>query len=414
MSKLFYNIGKIWGVEFDPKPFKSGVEMTEVSALENAWLLVEGGLIAGFGNGVFPHADEKQDMNGKEILPGFVDSHTHAVFAAERNEEWVMRIQGKSYEEIAASGGGILNSAHMLRAMEEDELFFKACKNVASLIAHGTTTLEIKSGYGLSLESELKMLRVIQRLKQKYPIVIKSTFLGAHALPVEFAGNQPAYVDYVIDTMIPAVAKDNLADHIDVFCDRGFFTPEETMRILEAGKTNHLPGKIHANELGYTGGVQAAVQSMAWSADHLEHCGAEEIEALKNSEVMPVGLPGTSYFLGIPYTPARDIIDAGLPFCLATDFNPGSSPLANMQMVWSLGCSRMKLLPQEAFNAITLNAARALRLEKSCGSLAVGKRADFIVTSASNAMNAIPYYFGQNHITEVYVAGNLLKLTELQ
>lgn len=414
MSKLFYNIGKIWGVEFDPKSFKSGKEMAEVSALENAWLLVEGGLIAGFGAGVMPNADETQDMLGTEILPGFVDSHTHAVFAAERNEEWVMRIQGKSYEEIAASGGGILNSANKLRTMDEDVLFYKACNNVESLIAHGTTTLEIKSGYGLSLESELKMLRVIQRLKQKFPIVIKSTFLGAHAIPLEFAGNQSAYVDYVIDTMIPAVANENLADHIDVFCDRGFFTPDETIRILEAGKSYNLPGKIHANELGFTGGVQAAVQSKAWSADHLEHCGTEEIDALKKSEVMPVGLPGTSYFLDIPYTPARDIIDAGLPFCLASDFNPGSSPLANMQMVWSLGCSRMKLLPQEAFNAITLNAARALRLEKSCGSFAVGKRADFVVTRAQNAMNAIPYYFGQNHISEVYAAGQLLKLTELQ
>lgn len=382
--------------------------MSEVASLSNAWILVTDGIIEETGTGALPEADEFVDIQGREILPGFVDSHTHAVFATERSDEFVMRIKGAGYEEIAAAGGGILNSAKKLRAMPEDDLYEKACGNVKMLIRHGTTTLEIKSGYGLDMDSELKILRVINRLKKEFPIVIKSTFLGAHAVPPEFKGNQSGYVDYVIGTMLPAVAAQGLADHIDVFCDRGFFTPEETVKILKAGEVLGLPGKIHANELGYTGGVQAGVACKAWSVDHLEHCGKEEIETLHNSDTMPVGLPGTSYFLGIPYAPGRAIIDAGLPFCLASDFNPGSSPLANMQMVWSLGCTQMKLTPEEAFHAITLNAARALRLEQSCGSIAVGKRADFVVSNLKNSIQTIPYYFGQNHITAVYTAGEIV------
>jgi imidazolonepropionase len=405
MSKLFYNIGTIWGVEQEPAPFKSGIEMGQVARLSNAWILVDQGRIQDFGQGAAPEALEKIDMLGCEVLPGFVDSHTHAVFATERSEEFVMRIKGAGYEEIAAAGGGILNSARKLRAMSEADLYAKAASNVKKLLAHGSTTLEIKSGYGLDLDSELKMLRVIARLKQEFPIQIKATFLGAHAVPPEFSGNREAYVDFIINTMLPAVVAENLADHIDVFCDRGFFTPDETERILEAGRAYDLPGKIHANELGYTGGVQVAVANGAWSADHLEHCGSEEIEAFKQGTTMPVGLPGTSYFLGIPYAPARAIMDAGLPFCLASDFNPGSSPLANMQMVWSLACTQMKMTPEEAFNAITLNAARALRLEQHCGSIARGKRADFVSTKTNNALYNIPYYFGQNHIEAVFVAG---------
>lgn len=406
MSKLFYNIGKIWGVENEAQLQKAGAEMAVVEHLENAWILTEHGLVLGFGNTEPPEAEQMVDLNGREVLPGFVDSHTHAVFAAERSEEWVMRILGKSYEEIAQAGGGILNSAKKLRAMSEDDLFERSLKNVKTLISHGTTTLEIKSGYGLDMESELKMLRVISKLKEAFPIIIKSTFLGAHAVPPEYKDNREGYVDYLIEEMLPAVAAENLADFIDVFCDKGFFTEQDTLRILEAGWKYNLPGKIHANELGYTGGVQAAVASGAYSADHLEHCGEAEIEVLKAGQTMPVGLPGTSYFLGIPYTPARQIIDAGLPFCLASDFNPGSSPVANMQMVWSLGCTQMKLLPEEAFNAITLNAARSMRLEKQCGSISPGKRADFLVTSQKNALYNIPYFFGQNHIEGIYIAGN--------
>lgn len=405
MSKLFYNIATLWGVEQEVKACKSGVEMGQVDRLSNAWIWVDQGRILDFGQGPMPEADEKIDLKGCEVFPGFVDSHTHAVFATERSEEFVMRIKGAGYEEIAAAGGGILNSARKLRAMPEADLYAKAAANVKALISHGSTCIEIKSGYGLDLDSELKMLRVIARLKQDFPVAIKATFLGAHAVPPEYKGDRTAYVEHIITTMLPAVVAENLADHIDVFCDRGFFTPEETAQLLEAGRAQGLPGKIHANELGYTGGVQVAVAHGAWSADHLEHCGPEEIAAFKTGDTMPVGLPGTSYFLGIPYAPGRAIIDAGLPFCLASDFNPGSSPLANMQMVWSLACTQMKLTPEEAFNAITLNAARALRMEHECGSIARGKRADFVCTETANALYNIPYYFGQNHVSAVFVAG---------
>lgn len=405
MRKLFYNIGRIWGVEDRPKAFAAGRDMAIVQSLEQAWLLTENGLIDSFGTGKPPDAQENTDMGGKEIMPGFVDSHTHAVFAAERSEEFVMRIQGAGYEEIAAAGGGILNSANKLRAMSEDALFAKALENVKRLIAHGSTTIEIKSGYGLDLESELKMLRVIARLKTVLPVTIRATFLGAHAVPPEFKGLRETYVEHIIRDMLPHVAAEQLADHVDVFCDRGFFTPEDTDKILNAARQYGLPAKIHANELGFTGGVQVAVKNEAWSADHLEYCGPDEIEALRDSDTMPVGLPGTSYFLGIPYAPGRQIIDAGLPFCLASDFNPGSSPLANMQMVWSLACTQMKLTPEEAFHAITLNAARSLRLENQCGSIAKGKRADFIVLNIRDAIRNIPYYFGQNHVESVYVSG---------
>jgi imidazolonepropionase len=405
MRKLLYNIGKLWGIQTESISFVSGKNMAQVDSLENAWILIESGRIADFGSGEFPEVDVREDLHGKEVLPGFVDSHTHAVFATERSDEFVMRILGAGYEEIAAAGGGILNSARKLRAMEEELLYQKALHHVKTLIAHGSTTIEIKSGYGLDMDSELKMLRIIRRLKETLPITIRATFLGAHAVPAEFKGDREGYVNHVIKDMLPAVAAEGLADHVDVFCDRGFFTPEDTQRILEAAWGFGLPGKIHANELGYTGGVQVAVRQKAWSADHLEHCGAEEIAVLLEGETMPVGLPGTSYFLGIPYAPGRQIIDAGLPFCLASDFNPGSSPLANLQMVWSLACTQMKLIPEEAFYAITINAARALRLEADCGSIAKGKRADLVVASVNNALYHIPYYFGQNHIQAVYIAG---------
>lgn len=382
--------------------------MEEVHSLENAWMLVNAGLIEAVGNGELPACDVKIDLQGMEVLPGFVDSHTHAVFATEREAEFVLRIKGASYEEIAAAGGGILNSAQKLRAMDEETLYQKALGNVRKLMAHGTTTLEIKSGYGLDLDSELKMLRVIARLKTELPITIKSTFLGAHAVPPEYKNNREGYVEHIISTMLPRVAAENLANHVDVFCDRGFFTPEETESILKTALELGLPAKIHANELGLTGGVQVATEMGAWSADHLEHCESEEIYALQQADTMPVGLPGTSYFLGIPYTPVRRMIEAGLPVCLASDFNPGSSPLANMQMVWSLGCTQMRLLPEEAFNAITINGARALRLENECGTLSAGKRADFFTTRIKNAVQTIPYYFGQNHVQGVYVGGELI------
>jgi len=408
MRKLFTHITTIHGIEDTPQAMFRGKEMSRVARIDNAWLLVENGQFAAWGSmqeDELPEADETISLTGLEVLPGLVDSHTHCIFAEPRSAEWEMRLKGASYEEIAAAGGGILNSAAKLRDMDEEWLYEQSLGRVQQMIAHGTTTLEIKSGYGLSLESELKMLRIARRIGKKVKATIKTTFLGAHAVPPEFKGRQEDYVDHIINEMLPAVCGEGLADHIDVFCDRGFFTPEQTLRLLEAGAKLGLPAKIHANELGITGGVQAAAKAGAWSADHLEHIGDEEIECLRNSAVIPVGLPGTSYFLDIPYAPARKIIDAGLPFALASDFNPGSSPVCNLQMVWSLGCSRMKMLPTEAFNAITLNASRSLRLENYTGSIAIGKQADFWTTQTKNAIQSVPYFFGVNHAKDVYLKG---------
>lgn len=409
MRKLFTHINAIHGIETIPKTQLKGSEMAGVNSITDAWLLVENGNFAAWGSmdeTVYPQTDETISLKGMEVLPGLVDSHTHCIFAEPRSSEWEMRLKGASYEEIAAAGGGILNSSAKLREMDEELLFEQSLWRVKRMIAHGTTTLEIKSGYGLSVESEIKMLRIARRIANHVNATIKTTFLGAHAVPPEFKGRQEDYVAHIIDVMLPAVCEEGLADHMDVFCDRGFFTPEQTQRLLEVAANMGLPSKIHANELGITGGVQVAVKAESWSADHLEHLGEQEISCLKNSEVMPVGLPGTSYFLDIPYAPARKIMDAGLPFALASDFNPGSSPVCNLQMVWSLGCSRMKMLPAEAFNAITLNAARSLRLEKSTGSIAVGKRADFWTTDTKNAIQSVPYFFGINHAKKVYIGGN--------
>ena len=409
MRKLFTHIAAIHGIENTTKPMLSGKEMSQTERIDNAWLLTENGRFEAWGSMLeseLPTADEYISLKGMEVLPGLVDSHTHCIFAEPRSGEWEMRLNGATYEEIAAAGGGILNSAAKLRSMDEEWLYEQSLWRVRRMIEHGSTTIEIKSGYGLSIESELKMLRIARRIGKNVKATIKTTFLGAHAVPPEFKGRQDDYVAHIISDMLPAVCAEGLADHMDVFCDRGFFTPEQTLLLLDAAARLGIPSKIHANELGITGGVQVAAKVGSWSADHLEHIGDEEIECLRNSEVMPVGLPGTSYFLDIPYAPARKIIDAGLPFALASDFNPGSSPVCNLQMVWSLGCSRMKMLPAEAFNAITLNAARSLRLENSIGSIAVGKQADFWTTETHNAIQSVPYFFGVNHAKTVYLSAN--------
>ena len=385
----------MWGVAATNGAYSCGSEMAQVEGFSNAWMWVEDGRIVALGGDEGSYGDgvicsrftgldasgrneilvslskemgaELTDLGGVEVLPGLVDSHTHIVFAAPRHEEFEMRIKGESYEAIAAAGGGILNSARKLQAMDEDLLYEQAAQRLRVMILHGTTAVEIKSGYGLTVDAELKMLRVIQRLKSSFDILIKATFLGAHGIPMEYKSNPDSYVDLVVDEMLPKVVAEGLADHIDVFCDRGFFTVEQTDRILKAALAVGLPSKIHANELGLTGGVQVAVANGSWSADHLEHCSEVEVGVLRESmdEVyggtVPVGLPGTSYFLGIPYAPGRALIDAGLPFAMATDFNPGSSPIASLQIVWALGCTQMKLLPAEAFSAISRNAARALR-----------------------------------------------------
>ena len=430
----------MWGVAATNGAYSCGSEMAQVEGFSNAWMWVEDGRIVALGGDEGSYGDgvicsrftgldasgrneilvssskemgaELTDLGGVEVLPGLVDSHTHIVFAAPRHEEFEMRIKGESYEAIAAAGGGILNSARKLQAMDEDLLYEQAAARLRVMILHGTTAVEIKSGYGLTVDAELKMLRVIQRLKSTFDILIKATFLGAHGIPMEYKSNPDSYVDLVVDEMLPKVMAEGLADHIDVFCDRGFFTVEQTDRILKAALAVGLPSKIHANELGLTGGVQVAVANGSWSADHLEHCSEVEVGVLRESmdEVyggtVPVGLPGTSYFLGIPYAPGRALIDAGLPFAMATDFNPGSSPIASLQIVWALGCTQMKLLPAEAFCAISRNAARALRSENEVGTLAAGQRANFFTTKTPNAIQAIPYFMGQNHCHQVFVNGS--------
>lgn len=419
MKKLFYNISKLYGAN-ERGTFKKGHEMQQLNALENAWMLVENGTIIQMGQcpsekelqDLINNSSELIDLEGHEVLPGLVDSHTHIVFAAPRHEEFAMRIQGATYEEIAENGGGILNSAKKLQAMSEDELYEQAAKRVALMLNHGTTTIEIKSGYGLTVDAEIKILRVVKRLKSNFKCTIKSTFLGAHAFPAEFKNNQQGYIDLVLNEMLPIVIAEKLADHIDVFCDKGFFSVEQTALILEEAAKNGIPAKIHANELGLTGGVQTAVEHQAWSADHLEHCEENEISALQNGfsqnygGTMPVALPGTSYFLGIPYAPIRNFIENGLPVALATDFNPGSSPICSLQTIWALACTQMKMMPVEAFHAVTCNAARALRLENEVGSLAIGMRADFFTTQTTDALKGIPYFLGQNHVNRVFVCGD--------
>ena len=443
MRKLFHGISRMWGVAATNGAYSCGSEMAQVEGFSNAWMWVEDGRIVALGGDEGSYGDgvicsrftgldasgrneilvslsnemgaELTDLGGVEVLPGLVDSHTHIVFAAPRHEEFEMRIKGESYEAIAAAGGGILNSARKLQAMDEDLLYEQAAQRLRVMILHGTTAVEIKSGYGLTVDSELKMLRVIKRLKSSFDILIKATFLGAHGIPMEYKSNPDSYVDLVVDEMLPKVVAEGLADHIDVFCDRGFFTVEQTDRILKAATALGLPSKIHANELGLTGGVQVAVANGSWSADHLEHCSEVEVGLLRGSmdEVyggtVPVGLPGTSYFLGIPYAPGRALIDAGLPFAMATDFNPGSSPIASLQIVWALGCTQMKLLPAEAFCAISRNAARALRSENEVGTLACGPGANFFTTKTPNAIQAIPYFMGQNHCHQVFVNGSLFQ-----
>jgi len=413
MEVLFSEIGKLIGTDNE---IKFGVKMKELGVLSNAYLLVQDGVIAEIGEGLPAEIPENHiKLNGAEVLPGFVDSHTHLIFAKPRYNEFVLKIKGATYEEIAAAGGGILNSAKILQGTPEDQLFDDAKLRVESMIQAGTTAIEIKSGYGLTPDAELKMLRVVKRLKEYFPIIIRSTFLGAHAIPVEYKNNTDEYVDIVINQMLPEVAKESLADHIDVFCDTGFFTPEQTDKILKAAIKFQIPAKIHGNELGLTGGVQVAVENEAWSVDHLEHLGSDEIACLKDSfnkqygGTMPVALPGTSYFLRIPYSDARTIIDNDLPLVLATDYNPGSSPVHSLQTISALACTYMRILPEEVFHAITINAARALRMESLIGSFTVGKRADFLVMKNKDSLYSMPYYLGQNQVSRVFVEGLEIK-----
>lgn len=407
--KLIRNIKALYGIDESGKLLKRGNEMSEFACIENAWLLIDDGKIADYGKEPFLlndiRIDEMIDASGRMLFPAFIDSHTHIVFAASREEEFQMRIRGKSYEEIAAAGGGILNSAKRLHAMSEDALYAQAWNRLQEVMAFGTGAIEIKSGYGLTVEDELKMLRVIRRLKEKAPIPVKRTFLGAHAFPMEYKNNHEGYLRLIEEEMLPRIADESLADYCDVFCDQGFFSVEETDRILTAAAKYGLKPKIHGNELGYTGGVQVAVKNAALSVDHLEYTASEEIEVLLNSQTMPVALPNCSFFLGIPYAPGRKMIDAGLPFCLASDYNPGSSPNGRMSFVVALACIKMKLTPEEAMNAVTINGAYAIELSDVLGSITKGKQANFFISKAIPSLAYIPYAFGVDPIESVFING---------
>lgn len=412
MNLILKNIRGLYRVAQAGETRKAGSAMQDACLLEDAWVQVREGRIAGLGTmNLFEPQDaadsEVVDCTGQLVLPGFVDSHTHLVFARSREGEYVDRIRGLSYEEIAANGGGILNSARRLREMSADDLLEGAIERAWEILYAGTTTVEIKSGYGLTTEDELKILRVANRLREYCPLTIKTTFLGAHAIPAEYKGKREGYIDLVCQEMLPQVAEEGLADFIDVFCDEGFFTVAETARILEAGAAYGLRAKIHANELANSGGVQVGIAHQALSVDHLERTGPEEIKALAASNTIPTVLPGVSFFLGIDYAPARAMIDAGLPVCIATDFNPGSSPAGNLQFMMSLACNRMRLLPEEALVACTLNGAAALDMAADCGSIEVGKRADLLLTETLDNLAQIPYFFGRDQVAGVMIGGQL-------
>lgn len=410
MKTLLTNIKELIQVREGKTALLKGKAMNELPTLKQAWLLLEDDKIVDYGSmetGKLPETDKTMDLSGKMVLPTWVDSHTHLVYAGNREQEFVDRIKGATYQEIAAKGGGILNSAKNLQTTPENELYAQTEKRLQEVMKMGTGAIEIKSGYGLTTDAELKMLRIIKRLKENYPIAIKSTFLGAHAVPEEFKNDKTGYIDHIIEEMLPKIAAEKLADYIDIFCEDGYFSVEDTKRILEAGKKHKLPGKIHVNQFNSIGGIQAGVEHQALSVDHLEVMKPEDIEALKNTSTIPVALPSCSLFLGIPYAPAREMIDAGLPLALATDYNPGSTPSGNMNLVLSLACIKMKMTPEEAINACTLNAACALGLENSHGSISKGKQANLIVTDEIPSYGFLPYSFGNNHIYATIFNGKI-------
>ena len=385
-----------------------GNDMKELPVMENGWIMIEGDKIVGVGHMDEPfHApvNDVVDATGKYVLPSWCDSHTHVVFAGSREKEFVDRIHGKTYEEIARNGGGILNSARRLQTTDESELYDAAFARLEEVIHFGTGAIEIKSGYGLTYEAELKMLRVIKRLKASSPLIIKSTFLGAHALPIEFKEKRSEYIDLLVNRLIPVIADEGLADYNDVFCDRGFFTVEETDRILEAGVKRGLRPKIHANELDFSGGIQVGVKHNALSVDHLECTGDDEIKCLLESDTMPTLLPSTAFFLKIHYPPARKMIDAGLPVALASDFNPGSSPSGKMSFVCTLACLYLGMSPEEAINAATLNSAYAMGVMDQAGSFVKGKQANLFITKKLPSLASLPYSFGSDLIESVMLNG---------
>jgi imidazolonepropionase len=408
MKSIFINIKELIQVREASVNLVAGSEMAELPTIKNAFLMIENGQIIDFGtmeNCPNTNGLDVTDVTGKFILPTWCDSHTHIVYAGNREQEFVDRINGLSYEEIAQRGGGILNSATLLNETSEEDLYLQSKERLEEVMHLGTGAVEIKSGYGLTVEGELKMLRVIKRLANEYKLPIKATFLGAHAFPVNYKENHQEYIDLIINEMLPKISQEKLADFIDVFCETGYFSVSETEQIIRAGKTHGLIPKIHVNQFTAIGGIKSSVELGALSVDHLEIVTPEDIEALKNSSTIPVALPSCSYFLSIPYTPARQLIEAGLPLALASDFNPGSTPSGNMNFVVATACIKMKMTPEEAINAATLNGAYAMGVSHTHGSITRGKNASFIITKALPSYYQIPYLFGSNCIESIYLNG---------
>lgn len=421
MKILLENIKELVQVIEKPLLFRAGAEMRTLSTIKNAFLIIRDEVIEEFGS--MNQLKDKYidddllieiDCANRLVYPSFCDSHTHLVFPQTRETEFVNRIKGLTYEQIANQGGGILNSAKLLHDTPEEGLYNTALERIIEVMKLGTGAIEIKSGYGLNTDDELKMLRVIRRLKEDSPLCVRSTFLGAHAVPEKFKNNVSKYVDLVINEMIPQVVAEELADFIDVFCDKGFFSQQDTDRILMAGMKYGLRPKIHANELGYTGGVQVGVKYNALSVDHLEHIGEAEIAFLKNTETMPTVLPGAAFFLNLPLSPVRKMIDAGLPVALASDYNPGSSPSGNMSFISSLGCIKYNMLPEEVINATTLNSAYAMGISDSLGSISKGKIANLFITTDASGIESLPYHFGSNMIETVIINGEVQTFRFLQ
>ncbi|MFT4733369.1 MAG: imidazolonepropionase [Arcticibacterium sp.] len=408
MKKIFKNIKELIQIRSASVSFVAGKGMGVLPALKNAYLTIEAGKISGFGK--MEECPDNQfveviDATDKILMPTWCDSHTHIVYAGNRENEFIDRIKGASYKEIAENGGGILNSAKKLQQTSAEDLYLQSKTRLEEVIQLGTGAVEIKSGYGLTVEAELKMLKVIKKLGQEYPLPVKSTFLAAHALPSEYKDNKDHFLRLMIDEVMPVILKDKLAAYVDVFCEVGYFTVADTELMIAAGTKHGLQAKIHVNQFTAIGGVQAGVKHNARSVDHLEEMRPEDIEVLRNTSTMPVALPSCSFFLGIPYTPARKIIDAGLPLALASDYNPGSTPSGNMNFVVSLACIKMKMTPEEAINAATINSAYAMGLEREVGSITIGKRANLIMTKAINSYGFIPYSFGTNCIEKVFLDG---------
>jgi imidazolonepropionase len=423
MRLLVINIKELVQTEDNIRSRICGKEMSVLNTIPNSYLLMEDGIICDFGSmdqlkinseELIPGTTEIIDATDRFVLPSFCDSHTHLVYAGSREEEFTDKIRGLSYTEIAERGGGILNSAKRLHDTSEDDLFEQSVPRVNEIISLGTGAVEIKSGYGLNPDGEIKMLRVIKRIKDSFPVEVKATFLGAHAVPLAYRNDREKYVDQVINEMIPVVAFENLADYIDVFCDKGFFSVADTERILMAGMKYGLRAKIHANELDFSGGVQTGVKYNALSVDHLECTGDAEIKCLLGSETMPVLLPGAAFFLGLHYPPARKMIDAGLPVALSSDYNPGSSPSGNMKLVMSLGCIKLKMLPEEVINAATINSAYAMGLSETHGSIAKGKTANVFITSRIPSYKYMPYAYGSDLIDTVILKGEIYRSSTLK